>query len=704
MRKTIFYLCIIFLLSLIISANAQWRLTSGPEGGLIDGIGSNGSSTIFCAPHNNGVYRSTDNGLHWKSSGLSNKSIYSFFFKGNYVFALDGNIGLYRSGNNGSTWTDLNFTQFPWCMTVKGSYIYMGLSSGIIRSADNGNTWVTLTDSLAMKPYNCMTYNSTYIFAGGFGNIVRSSNNGIYWTSLNITLPEYTSINHIYANGAIILAIPSGGGLYRSTNNGNSWVFLDLNGLSIASFARIGNYIFATGSVSGNNGIYRSNDNGLSWELINNDLVSTVLTSMTVNNKYIFVGMGKFGISRSATNGDDWTIANSGLKTMNITNILNLDNDLYASVPNDGPPYVGGGIYYSKNSGNNWTDYNIGLPDDLDVTCLAADKNSYTVYAGTANGIYYTSPTVDVWTSLNSDISETKIISLAVNGKTIYAGGYMDGIYKTTDGGQSWIQLITYGRFKSIAIGPSGVFALQTSTHGKPSSSLNLTTDGGTTWTEVASFSYPNTIQKVITKGNYIFLGNTQGIYRSNDNGLNWIKTNNGISDSNITALYVYNNKLIAGTQTGKVYSSANNGDTWLSLSSGLPSRVINCFASNKNYLFTGIDNNSIWRNESVDNLLISKNTDNELNKFTLSQNYPNPFNPATNIDFDLPFDSKVSIVLYDITGKEVKTLVNDARTAGYYTIQFNASDLSSGTYFYRITAKSNGGDYVMTKKMMLVK
>jgi hypothetical protein len=90
--------------------------------------------------------------------------------------------------------------------------------------------------------------------------------------------------------------------------------------------------------------------------------------------------------------------------------------------------------------------------------------------------------------------------------------------------------------------------------------------------------------------------------------------------------------------------------------------------------------------------------------KFKLSQNYPNPFNPATKIDFDLPFDSKVSIVLYDITGKEVKTLVNDARTAGYYTIQFNASDLSSGTYFYRIAAKSNGADYVMTKKMMLVK
>jgi hypothetical protein len=90
--------------------------------------------------------------------------------------------------------------------------------------------------------------------------------------------------------------------------------------------------------------------------------------------------------------------------------------------------------------------------------------------------------------------------------------------------------------------------------------------------------------------------------------------------------------------------------------------------------------------------------------KFDISQNYPNPFNPTTKIDFDLPYDSKVNIVLYDISGREVKTLVNETRTAGYHTLQFNASDLSSGTYFYRIMTKSAGADFVTTKKMMLVK
>jgi hypothetical protein len=90
--------------------------------------------------------------------------------------------------------------------------------------------------------------------------------------------------------------------------------------------------------------------------------------------------------------------------------------------------------------------------------------------------------------------------------------------------------------------------------------------------------------------------------------------------------------------------------------------------------------------------------------KFELSQNYPNPFNPATNIDFELPFDGKVYIVIFDITGREVKTLLNESRTAGFHTIRFNASDLSSGLYFYRILVRTAKKDYIATKKMAIIK
>lgn len=87
--------------------------------------------------------------------------------------------------------------------------------------------------------------------------------------------------------------------------------------------------------------------------------------------------------------------------------------------------------------------------------------------------------------------------------------------------------------------------------------------------------------------------------------------------------------------------------------------------------------------------------------KFELIQNYPNPFNPSTSISFSLPEDSKVSLTVFDISGRLVSTLINNEfKSANYYTVSFNASGLSSGSYFYRIQTEKNTD----TKKMLLIK
>ncbi|MFQ3598140.1 MAG: T9SS type A sorting domain-containing protein [Chloroherpetonaceae bacterium] len=86
--------------------------------------------------------------------------------------------------------------------------------------------------------------------------------------------------------------------------------------------------------------------------------------------------------------------------------------------------------------------------------------------------------------------------------------------------------------------------------------------------------------------------------------------------------------------------------------------------------------------------------------KFSLAQNYPNPFNPTTSIAYELPRTSRVVLKVYDVLGREVTTLINEEQSAGRYVQTFNASNLSSGIYFYRLQA----GNFVETKKMMLVK
>lgn len=86
--------------------------------------------------------------------------------------------------------------------------------------------------------------------------------------------------------------------------------------------------------------------------------------------------------------------------------------------------------------------------------------------------------------------------------------------------------------------------------------------------------------------------------------------------------------------------------------------------------------------------------------QFILKQNYPNPFNPSTKIDFSLPVDGKVSIKVFDISGREVSVLFNGFKTKGSHSIEFNASDFSSGVYFYEL--KADG--FTDTKKMLMIK
>jgi hypothetical protein len=92
--------------------------------------------------------------------------------------------------------------------------------------------------------------------------------------------------------------------------------------------------------------------------------------------------------------------------------------------------------------------------------------------------------------------------------------------------------------------------------------------------------------------------------------------------------------------------------------------------------------------------------------KFSVSQNYPNPFNPTTTIEFDLASGAFASISLYNLTGREVKTLVNSNLQAGHYVFELNASELPSGMYFYRLNANDPSGEMIFsaTKKLVLMK
>jgi aldose sugar dehydrogenase len=116
------------------------------------------------------------------------------------------------------------------------------------------------------------------------------------------------------------------------------------------------------------------------------------------------------------------------------------------------------------------------------------------------------------------------------------------------------------------------------------------------------------------------------------------------------------------------------------------------------NLYVVSLTTGSIYRISSKSRM--TKDNEVGLYEFTLSQNYPNPFNPATSIMYSIPRSEFVTLKVYDLLGRELMTLVNEYKPAGNYDVNFDATELMSGTYFYKLTA----GSYLETKKMVLLK
>jgi len=175
--------------------------------------------------------------------------------------------------------------------------------------------------------------------------------------------------------------------------------------------------------------------------------------------------------------------------------------------------------------------------------------------------------------------------------------------------------------------------------------------------------------------------------------------SNNNVTLNWTTATEINNSgfdieRSIVNGQWSTVGNVVGNGTTTSPVNYSFTDRNLN--SGNYNYRLKQIDFNGNFEYFNLRNEVVIGVP----SKFELSQNYPNPFNPSTVINYQLPSLSNVSLSVYNISGKEVKSLVNGKQEAGYYTFELNASDLSSGIYFYRLTTDN----FNVTKRMMLVK
>ncbi len=226
---------------------------------------------------------------------------------------------------------------------------------------------------------------------------------------------------------------------------------------------------------------------------------------------------------------------------------------------------------------------------------------------------------------------------------------------------------------------------------------------------------------------NNLWLATEEGVWKYD--GTNWTTWNSGnsaIVDNHVSSIDIDNNGSVYVSSFGTLGNvnggiSIYNGVSWSSLTSensGLPSEQIDDIDLDSHgnlWINTFTKGVTVYKNggvsglECIDKSLQTGTTGISSNSakvydFSLSQNYPNPFNPVTNISFDLPSDANVKLSIYDISGREVDQLLNEMVYSGKHTVEFSGNNLSSGTYFYRLTVNSATGIFTETKKMILLK
>ncbi len=378
-----------------------------------------------------------------------------------------------------------------------------------------------------------------------------------------------------------------------------------------------------------------------------------------------------------------WVQMSNGMGNDKVVNTLVASgNNIFAGLNN--------GLWLSTNNGQNWTQTSL----NKDVRALAV-SGSY-IFAGTFGDYVFFSTNNGVnWTAVSSGMTDNRITAITINGANIFAGTYGSGIFRSTNKGTNWIAVNSGLTYKYIiSLGANGVMICAGANQ-----NLYRSINNGNNWNAVLGFFYNQAYCfAYIDETTYVGLY-WMGVYRTTDNGENWWPI--GLGGNWIYSLVTNGDNIFAGTAENGVYFTSNFGTNWVQINQGFNviSRIYELIIAN-NYIFAGTSGQSIWR-RPLSEIIGIKTTSTEIpSAYSLEQNYPNPFNQSTMFNVQCSMAGMVKVSVYDISGKEVATLLNEKLQPGVYSVQFDAGNLPSGIYYYRLQTEN----YTDTKSMILLK
>lgn len=709
-----------------------WQQTNGPLGATINAIAVNQTNgNVFAAVQGVGMIRSTNRGASWSvvNGGLTSNEIWALLVNNNGHIFVGTSQGVFRSTDNGTAWAPVNNglpnVKSIYALAVNSSgHVFAGLASsgsGVYRSVDNGNSWTAANTGLPKFDVRALAISANgNIFAGmNRGGVYRSADNGGNWTRASTGLTDTVVValavnasGHVFAGTAGVGSNLSG--IFRTTDGGGNWskVFAANIGVQALAVNSRGDILAGTSG----SGIQRSLDNGNSWTAINNGLYDFMVNALAIYQSAdeIFAGLD-CGVFRSADRGDNWTSVNTGLIYTQISSLAinQVTGHIFAGM-------AGCGVYRSIDNGANW-DW-VGLPNAAVNTLLIntngdliAGVGSFTPL-GTIGEVYRSTDNGASWERI-TPVNDV-VYSLAVDPSgRLYAGtGFFQlcgfsfcdygDIFRSADNGRSWTKVASKldDYVQAIAIRNS---------NGQPFAGTRegiFRLSGSGFWNKIFEADVRTLAINQATGD--LFAGTAGGIFRSTDNGEFWTLVNSLPNNFTFSLVINAQGHIFAGTQKSGVLRSLDTGATWTAVNSGLTNANVGALATNaRGDMFAGTSGNGVFRAQLATGV---RETANAIPAtFALAQNYPNPFNPSTVIQYELPQAVEVQLVVFDLTGRRVRALVQQKQQAGRYEIAWDGRNeqgeaIASGLYIYQMRtgdpSAGSGQVFVQARRMALVR
>ncbi len=695
------------------------------------------NNTGWVCGTNGVILKTTNSGLNWLNQTFNSLLTFaSIYFISSDTGFVAGNGGLiYKTVNGGINWTSVNpgfpstnFTQIKFINSLTGFCTGFFNTSRLIKTTNAGNTWFEISPALGFG-LSFSFINELTGWTSGANGTSKTTNGGTNWIYTEFFDNLLNSIQ--FVNPLTGYCVGTSSKIFKTTNEGANWNVIYTGPFTVPNsiFAFDSNKVWACGTggtiyYGGNNLIdtvsikYFPLKVGNSWTYkwtdknMQTGYTKTTIMWDTVIDKvtyYLLPGISNFTtqlITLDSLTGNIYGYVPdicSGRKL--IDSLAARKNDLYyiCSLPNQNQctdtsdVSLFGSNIKTKSFKIPYFDefnYRFGKGFGLirsSITEIGVGTTYWELEGCVLDGIVHG----DTSTTLIQTISGT--VKFSDNNQTA-SNGYVKAIKLNYSNGA----IVT---LDSTQIGANGIYTLSN----LPLDSCDIVAyPNSEKQADFVPTFYPSTISwqnavKVYTGNNPTNINIS--VYRKNEiQGM-----------YSISGMIMPQTRNVTGLPGAIVYIKQGNyfRNFYLTNSSGhydvhhLPAGNYEVIADRLGYI--GAQQNAAISNSNLLNLNftlipiftgIHSISNIVPEKFSLYQNYPNPFNPVTNIRFDIPKSSFVTIKIYNVLGKESAVLLNESKAAGSYEIDFDASTLTSGVYFYRLETES----FTETKRMVILK